>query len=156
MIFPFVSFIRVKNWHLSAAWRCRVKDPCLHLTGQSRINWQNDEFWNIGPQWLHSLVQDFTGSVNLFLSSQKHQNVPWTKATDRLNAGVYSRRRAFMSLKSYLEVRSDGSAWQWWDWHPGSPSQVLWCKEPLLDMFFQGWWRWVLHRSTERTWRRPV
>ena len=73
------KFNPVHFYYLSAAWRCRVEDPGLHLTGQSRINRQNDELRNIRPQRLHTLIQELTGGVDLLLSGQKHQDVTWGK-----------------------------------------------------------------------------
>ena len=67
--------------YLSAAWRSRVKDSGLHFTGQRRIHRQDDEFRDIWPQGFHSLVKDLTGCVDLFLTSQKDQDVTWSKAS---------------------------------------------------------------------------
>lgn len=75
----FQKHISSADINLSAARGCWVKDSGLHLTGQSRINWENDELRNIRPQGFHTLVQDLAGGIDLFLSSQKHQDVTWTK-----------------------------------------------------------------------------
>lgn len=78
--------------NLSAARWCRVKDSGLHLAGQSRINREDDQLWNIWTQRLHTLIQDLAGRVDLFLSGQEHQDVAWTEdGGGRQTSGMETR-----------------------------------------------------------------
>ena len=63
--------------HLSGARWGWLKDACLHLRRESGIHWQDDEVWHLWTQGLHPLVQNLTGCVDLFLTRQKQQHVPW-------------------------------------------------------------------------------
>lgn len=57
---------------------------------------------------------------------------------------------------SYLVVLLGGSAWQWSSWRPDNLSQVPSCIVFPLGMFDLEWWRWGLHRSTEKTSLHPM
>ena len=63
--------------HLSGAWWGWLKDACLHLGRESGIHRQDDEVWHLWTQCLHPLIQNLTGCVDLFLTRQKQQHIPW-------------------------------------------------------------------------------
>lgn len=65
--------------HLSAARGRWVEDSSLHFAGQSRVDWEDDEFRDFRAERLHALVENLTGRVNLLLTSQEHQDVTWKR-----------------------------------------------------------------------------
>lgn len=69
---------RKPEWYLSTSRWCWVKDPGLHFTGQGRVNWEDDQLWDIRTERFHSFVQDLTSSVDLLLTRQEHQDVTCT------------------------------------------------------------------------------
>lgn len=70
--------IESNGWYLSTSRWCWVKDPGLHFTGQGRVDWEDDQLWDIRTKGFHSFVQDLTGSVDLLLTRQEHQDVTCT------------------------------------------------------------------------------
>jgi hypothetical protein len=61
--------------YLSAARWSWVKDSGLHLTGESRVHWEDNQLWNIRSQGFHSFIQDLASSIDLFLTSQEDQDI---------------------------------------------------------------------------------
>lgn len=62
---------------LSRTRRSRVENPRLHLGRQGGVDRQNQQIRNLWPQCLHSLVEHFTRSVDLFLSRQEQEDIAW-------------------------------------------------------------------------------
>lgn len=73
---------QTKKWlvsYLSTSWGSWVEDSCLHFAGQSGIDRQDDQLRHIRTQRFHPLIENLTGCVDLLLTSQEHQNVPYTE-----------------------------------------------------------------------------
>ena len=63
------------NYYFSrTGWR-RVKNTGLHFWRESRINRKNDQFRYFRTQTFHSLVENFAGSVDLFLTWNDQKNM---------------------------------------------------------------------------------
>lgn len=90
--------------YFSRSWGCWLKNPSLHLAGQGTVDRKDDQFGDLGPQGLHSLIQGLTGSVNLLLTGQEQQNVTWGTERDIIDKLVQYHRHT-NTYKGYTQKK---------------------------------------------------